>query len=69
MKTLNVNDWMREHGTFATWWNNHPHAGFYRDERGYSHWNTEPWVAYQCDRYRQEFAHETGSHYHSRFEQ
>lgn len=53
--TLDLNKWKLEHSAFITWWQNHWKSGFCEDEQGYWHWNIEPWVAWESERFRAEF--------------
>lgn len=62
-KEPTIKEWAGDHPEFYNWWKKHRHSGFIEDNRGKFHWNTAPWEAWYCARYRAEFSAETGSPY------
>jgi hypothetical protein len=61
-KTETVTEWANEHPEFMRWWRGHRDSGFVEDPNtGRTYWNTEPWVAHKCSKYRAEFSSDTGS--------
>jgi hypothetical protein len=65
---VTIKEWMGRHKEFVGWWEEHRHSGFCEDKEGLWHWGSPPWEAWQCDRYRMEYASDTGTFYSPRYE-